>query len=131
MFPEIVDSFGRKRRINFSFPSSLPIIPKIWQTKSGLEIRPLLVRGNGVNNLSLLFKAQLDMTVEAPWTSIINCRLSLEEFPSHPLGFYINRPKILVKTFFHIILVCPQEESNFHLSLRRATFYPLNYGDKF
>lgn len=27
--------------------------------------------------------------------------------------------------------LCPQEELNFHFSLRRAALYPLSYGDKF
>ena len=42
---------------------------------------------------------------------------------------YTERAFDLAQAKAKRVEVCPQKESNLHLSLRRATLYPLSYGD--
>ena len=52
-------------------------------------------------------------------------------FASYPRAKQFARSRAQIKkTLSGIFYLCPREESNLHQSLRRASFYPLNYGGK-
>lgn len=50
----------------------------------------------------------------------------------HTVRYRLSREEVLPADGARVIAIewCPRQESNLHLSLRRAPFYPLNYKDK-